>query len=969
MKINFDNFPILALLKSLFTDADKANVQSQMDEIRRFFLQEAGHWYVLVSLALMSFPLIVMSAGKDIAYGLFDNQQGAFWSSLVFILEFCWVLLLFAIICWRLPLHYVAEKYIVDPNDADTEGVNFRDRMRQKTYRFNGFLAFALIIAWILSYTKVKLSITDMVGVGVYVVSLWVLSQFFARHLDKQRVKWQSVIPTESTSFFKRLRYQKPLVAAFLPCIALFLVILVVSVGITYKRGDEANYLVLAGSLGFTAVIFYVFADYIDRVAYEKRTVLHLTMSLRSNAGFLERALKKILQLLVKPFSWFIYLFITHETRSDLSINSWKKPFLYIHVFCFTHVFLATVFFCLVPNMQAIHPIFCIIYGVSFIVFVLDFINYIFYRKYYVFVRWTLLAFGLLIISMIGCAIWAIMEKQFVNYIALTVNLILLFICIKWLRFPNTDSAKMIAIDNEILEKSMLQQAVMEQSSADHKGFLSEETTPQNTVFEGMKNPIARWLGAPIRLLQERELSVFGIGIIFLVLTKLVMPNDATHDLSLLNKRKETPKIPHLLPPKDYIMGWLDSRQKELGKDSFDVYVVAGQGGGSRGAYWFSKIMTEMDAVTEGSFRQQCLAISTVSGSSVGAQGIISLWDSIPFTKQNDANILSKFSHNAFQHNFLSGNLADVFFKDNIAALWPSTGDFNPLTLGRGDRNHRLQREEAVRIEEALKGGDQKVDGYAYLSLFKALQLKPLRNCANNAPFWSFYYDYNTDKPRYKLPLLFANTCQVQGGKRSFVSAVMNDPKLFINSFDLTKSLINNKKSISLTCAANLSELFPYLSMASRLMVKDSLEINFVDGGYYENYGLTTAYELIHFCADSLKIIPKYKGIRLHLIAIINSQDAVADNTIQGISQITAPVQAIMGATFGGHADHKLLDMRAKSEHEDFTFHEIQLPKTDDKSVVPLSRMLSMKSMLYLDSAALKMRLQSPMKEMALGLK
>ena len=172
MKINSDAFPVLSLIQSLFKDTNKARVAAQLDEIRRFFLYEAEHWYVLLSLALMSVPMIIMSAGKDIAYGLFDNQQGAFWSSFVFILEFCWVLLLYALICWRLPLHYIAEKYISDPNTPNTEGVNFRERMRQKTYRFNGFLAFALIILWILSFARVQLSIWDMVGMGVYVVSL-----------------------------------------------------------------------------------------------------------------------------------------------------------------------------------------------------------------------------------------------------------------------------------------------------------------------------------------------------------------------------------------------------------------------------------------------------------------------------------------------------------------------------------------------------------------------------------------------------------------------------------------------------------------------------------------------------------------------------------------------------------------------------------------------------------------------------
>ena len=296
MKFNIDAFPVLALLKSLFTDTNRERVAHQMAEIRRFFLYQAEHWYVLLSLGMMSVPLIVMSAGTDIAYGLFDNQQYRFGSSFVFILEFCWVLMLFALICWRLPLHYVHEKYIGDQTDGSTtpitEGVNFREPMRQKTYRFNGFMAFALIILWILSFAKVDITFWDMLGMGLYVGSLWVLSNAFAKHLNAQRLKWQSSMLTDDTPFFKRLRYQKPLLAAFLPCIATGLVLLAVAVGLSYQRSDNANYFVLSGSLGFTAVLFYVFADYIDRIAYEKREVLHLTVSLRNNGGILERLLK-----------------------------------------------------------------------------------------------------------------------------------------------------------------------------------------------------------------------------------------------------------------------------------------------------------------------------------------------------------------------------------------------------------------------------------------------------------------------------------------------------------------------------------------------------------------------------------------------------------------------------------------------------------------------------------------------------
>lgn len=975
MEINFNFTDALALIRSLFSDAQKARVAVITDQIQRVFRYSLSHWYVLLSLMMMSVPLIIMSAGRDIAYGLFDNQKGSYFSSFVFILEFCWVLLLYALICWRLPLHYIADKYLKDLNLAssasDTEGVNFRCPLRQKVYRFNGFLVFALMIAWILSFTTTKLSFWVVSGIVLYLVALGVMSILFANHLEGKRKTWTNQIVDGNTPFLKLLRNKKPLFAALLPCLAVALILFAIVIGFCYRTDGVGNYFVLAGSLSFTAVIFYVIADYVDRIACEGRPIEHLNVFLRNDAGFVENALKKILQALTKPLTAFTYLFVARNIRNNLDDNSWKKPFLYIHVFCFVHVLLATLFFCFVPNMQAVHPIFCILYGVCFVVFVLDWINYIFYRNYYIFARWTLMGFALLFAAMFGAFVWALFNNQSVSYCSGVANLVLLLLSIKWLRFPNIDNYTLLG-NGEIVDKAMLNEAEIAAFQTENEGFIKEEKIEEKFFVESTKPTATTWLGKPIHLFGTRELSIFSASVIFLLFLNLLLPNEATHDVALLNSRHyKTPQMPHLSPTKAYIMGWLDDRQKLLSKNSFDVYIVAGQGGGSRGAYWFSKIMTEMDAITEGSFRQQCLAMSTVSGSSVGAQGIVALWDSVPFSPQNNASVLSKFSRNAFQHNFLSGNLADLFFKDNMAAFWPSTGDFNPLTLGRGDRNHRLQHEEAVRISDALGGGDKPTDGSFDWSIFKAFRLKALKDCATNAPFWSYYYaDFNSPKPRYKAPLFFANTCQVQEGRRSFVSPVQPDSTLFVNSFDLTNKLIKHSKSMSLTSAANLSELFPYLSMASRLALSKSEEYNFVDGGYYENYGLTTAYELVRFCVDSVKIIPKYAGIRLHLIAIINSQEVVADNTIQGIRQVTAPVQAIMSATFGGHADHKLKEIKAISGHKNFSFYEIKLPYTDDKSIVPLSRMLSVQSMEYMDKMVIdSMRKLSPMREMAMSLK
>jgi hypothetical protein len=866
-------------------DELRRRVDDQLAKVKVVLYSELEHWYVLVSILVAGGIFITMGAGRDVALGLFDHQDKTY-ERFVFSLTVGFSLFMYALICWRLPIHYIADKFL-KPADSNIDIANQQKSLvhptRQEVYRANGLLIYTLIMVWLLtSHFKISALKGLFLLIGIQTL-LWTLGSMLASWLNHLRLKWQSA---SQWSWKARNPLTFALIWLFVILNgALLLAVIFLTEG-GNQTGTEAESramsVILSVYLGLFALLFWVFSDYFDRIAREQK-VRSFTEGWRWLNAFANQ-------------------FISHDIEQDLKINTWKRPFLYLHVFGFVSIVFTVLYYYFAPNLQVNNPLFAVIFGAAFLVYVLDWVNYLYFRNTFILHRWFLIVLSVVLGFMVFYGVWT---KSF-DEISFYINSVMLLIAIRWVLKPNDQTAK--------------------------KGIMG-------------------WLSNPSKTFKDNQLQLFSTCLVAYLLLNLIMPNHASHNAKLTNERAPI----ELMPLENYVEGWLDNRLE--GHDTaaiFDVYILAGQGGGSRAAYWFSKVATHLNQELKGGFRERCLALSTVSGSSVGAQSIVALWAKKP---NAPTSITEGFSRNAFSHNYLAGGLSDIFFRDNIASFWPSTGNRNPLLGSRGGRNRRLQKEEASRIEDAIEGKDW--DMYGGFPLWTSMTSYYPDTTTADQDFWSFYYN-SQNQPTYQVPLFFANTTQVKEGKRSFVSPVKMDSAIFRNTFNLTDLLRKHRKGIALTGAANLSELFPYISASTRFnllknndlartngVTPNEAEEYFVDGGYYENYGLTTAGEVYRMAQNVINKHPRFRNVRLKLVMIANAQTGSATN-LNSMSQTMIPPTAMYQTAFGGHAESALTDCRADMPQN--CFYEVVLDEGGNFDEVPLSRLLSKKVITTMDT-------------------
>jgi len=380
----------------------------------------------------------------------------------------------------------------------------------------------------------------------------------------------------------------------------------------------------------------------------------------------------------------------------------------------------------------------------------------------------------------------------------------------------------------------------------------------------------------------------------------------------------------------NYFLHWFKDRMdQKLFADSLSnqIYLVATEGGGSRAGAWTSAVLTELDSTMNGRFQQQCFAISGVSGGSIGTASTLAWWDNArilnikPQDLYKDSTARKRYIGRIFKRNYISTSLAGLFFYDgfqqNILFSW-----LFPDQYSRTDR-HQDEESDAVRL--------------ALLELYG----KDTAKCKDLNPFYlketdflGLYYRGNTAVPRIGLPLFFPNTCRVEEGRRGVSSPVLLNTKTesqgpkfpgnaglldIIGEKDRT---CKAKMRLSLGEVASLSELFPFVNSTVHMGEEVG---TYMDGGVYENMGLTTLYEIraalghIKTSPDTTvlsRLFPELaqreafvsllQKVTFKLVLIYNTehldhyQNPQQDRTLQFLDPITALLQT----PFGGHTDY-----------------------------------------------------------------
>lgn len=284
------------------------------------------------------------------------------------------------------------------------------------------------------------------------------------------------------------------------------------------------------------------------------------------------------------------------------------------------------------------------------------------------------------------------------------------------------------------------------------------------------------------------------------------------------------------------------------------LIIVAAEGGASRAAVWLLGAMRMLDTQTNGGFGRHVFALSGVSGGSLGAATYLRM---LRAKGKNDGSLawedpdVRLSLKSIATRDLLSASISTYFLSDMFGSLVGPAWTWS----GVPDRNAALETTFDAMWEES--GG---------------FRLPPDVSAG--------FLGVRTDPPGISskstemLPHLMLNGTDVTSGKRIITSSIRltSDHDLFPDSGDFIRLV---SRDIDLATSVTNSARFPFVSPAGQfLSPTEARDYQIIDGGYFENYGARTAWELARAIEDinaadpSLQVVP---------IIVIVSNDLDAD--------------------------------------------------------------------------------------------
>lgn len=310
---------------------------------------------------------------------------------------------------------------------------------------------------------------------------------------------------------------------------------------------------------------------------------------------------------------------------------------------------------------------------------------------------------------------------------------------------------------------------------------------------------------------------------------------------------------------KTYFDRWIQHRQADIEQSSeFPVYIILSDGGASRSGYWVASVLASWEDLpgrdTTQVFSNHLLCLSGTSGGSVGNVTFYTLLRS----KQKDPSLkLTAHAQKFLSTDFLTYCIAHYFGSDLMRHVVPI---------------HFTDRAAAL----------EKVMEHASDSCLEGAFRKPV----------SEVVDYSG-----KLPILFVNTTEVQGGSPAVVSSVQLSG--FSNRMDVLTEIDSTGKDgygdIRLSTATILSARFPYISPAGSIR-----NYYFVDGGYFDNSGGGVVHEMLQglqrIMEEDTVHKPLYDKLKFHLVHVTNTPlDTAELKTIHPLTNdIGAPLLTVL---------------------------------------------------------------------------
>ena len=284
-----------------------------------------------------------------------------------------------------------------------------------------------------------------------------------------------------------------------------------------------------------------------------------------------------------------------------------------------------------------------------------------------------------------------------------------------------------------------------------------------------------------------------------------------------------------------------DAWQQNNPGNEKQLVMVATAGGGIRAAYWTATVLGSIqDRYPE--FRDKLFAISGVSGGTVGAAVFTSLLAQGPGLCDGNTDCYATDGQSVLSRDFLGPTVAAMLYPDFIQRLLPVA----------------ILPDRAVALETAWEQ-----------SWNRSL---PDRQGTFGGAFTKQWN--NLDKNW--LPLLLSNSTHEETGARVITSPLLIERSVFADAFDFFNIV---PCDIPTSTAALNSARFTYVSPAGRLNAgtcphpagQPGLNnTHLVDGGYFENYGASSARDLLTWLAGKAAD----ENIRLKPVVIQISNDS-----------------------------------------------------------------------------------------------
>ncbi len=370
----------------------------------------------------------------------------------------------------------------------------------------------------------------------------------------------------------------------------------------------------------------------------------------------------------------------------------------------------------------------------------------------------------------------------------------------------------------------------------------------------------------------------------------------------------------------NYFSNWYDDRMKD--KDSLDsltVMLVAGEGGGSRASFWTSMVLAHLDMKYREDFFSSVFAMSTVSGSSEGAGFYLAYKKYLNNLSGEDyIEEFSNMSDNLRQivgEDYLSPCTMPMFFTELVQCI-------SPFSIKGTDRSKFLEDAWARKFSD-VTGNDYLNDHYLNM------------------------YDQN-----YTYPINFYNITVVERGMHGLLSPF---PRTSNSNVENETLMVDAYfKDIPLKTAMSLSGRFPFFTAPGRIPIENRKNLNFVDGGYYENSGLETTLkvydELIKLQASDHD---KYKfDVKIVFLRNGNGDYFKQDTEVKFFKLLTIPVWTLF--TTWSSETAQMIDITRSHLKDTSDLRIINLDygklgegvEVKEEEIFPLTRYLSEATML-----------------------